>query len=250
MPELFLELFCEEIPARMQARAADELARLVAEALAPLSPTGGRSWSGPRRIALAITVSAGVAASATIERGPREGAPEQALAGFLRKHGAERSALSLENGFWVLSKQTMAVEAASLVTTVLPGLLRRFPWPKSMRWGGTSSFTWVRPLRSIVCLLDGVVVPFALADGEDDGHGLVASNLTEGHRFLAPGAIAVGSAADWQNRLATAHVVVDAGERRRLVQAGVEGAAAARSEERRVGKECLTQCRSRWSPYH
>ena len=82
MPELFLELFSEEIPARMQARAADELARLVGEALAPLSPAGLRGFAGPRRIALAATVAAGVAESRSSERGPRRNAPEQALAGF------------------------------------------------------------------------------------------------------------------------------------------------------------------------
>ncbi len=77
----------------------------------------------------------------------------------------------------------------------MPALLRRFPWPKSMRWGGTSQFTWVRPLRRIICLLDGAVVPFDLRDGADDGHGLASGNLTEGHRFLAPGAFAVSSCA-------------------------------------------------------
>ena len=227
MPELFLELLCEEIPARMQARGADDLARLTVEALAPLSPADAASWSGPRRIALRLTVSAGVAASATSERGPREGAPEQALAGFLRKHGADRDALRLENGFWVLSKRSPAVEAADLVATALPGLLRRFPWPKAMRWGGTSAFTWVRPLRRIVCLLDGTVVPFTLADGEDDGHGLVAGDLTEGHRVLSPGPIAVRGADDWRLRLAAAHVVADASERRHHIAEDIAHVAAA-----------------------
>ena len=78
------------------------------------------------------------------------------------------------------------IAAAGLIARELPGLLRRFPWPKSMRWGGTSGFTWVRPLRRILCLLDGEVVPFDLRDGADDGHGLASGNLTEGHRFLAP----------------------------------------------------------------
>jgi len=227
MPELFIELFCEEIPARMQAPAAADLARLVVEALAPLSPTAPRTFSGPRRIALAVTVAAGVAASAGSERGPRESAPEQALAGFLRKHQASRDALTLENGFWVLSRETPAIDAARLVSDALPALLRRFPWPKSMRWGATSAFTWVRPLRRIVCLLGGEVVPFSLADGSDDGHGLVASNLTEGHRFLSPGAVRVDDATGWQRTLAERHVNADAQERRLLVETGI-GAAAAR----------------------
>ena len=90
MPELFLELFSEEIPARMQARAAEDLSRLIGEALAPLAPSEIRVFSGPRRIALAASVARGVAESRSSERGPRRTAPEQALAGFLRKHGADR----------------------------------------------------------------------------------------------------------------------------------------------------------------
>ncbi len=227
MPELFIELFSEEIPARMQGPGADALLRAVTDALAPLAPTGGRRWSGPRRIAMALTVAEGVAATEQEERGPRDGAPEQALAGFLRKHGAERSALALENGFWVLRRQSPAVQAAVLVASALPGVLRRFPWPKSMRWGAGSGFTWVRPLRRITCLLNGAVVPFALADGADDGHGLLASNLTEGHRFLSPGAVVVSGAEDWQAALARGHVVADAAERRRLIADGIAAAAAA-----------------------
>ncbi len=227
MPELFVELFSEEIPARMQGAGAEALLRAVGEALSPLSPSDGRSWSGPRRIAISLAVGASVAASEAVERGPRDGAPEQAIAGFLRKHGAERSALVSENGFWVLRRQVAAVEAASLVADAMPGLLRRFAWPKSMRWGESSAFTWVRPLRRIVCLLEGAVVPFALAEGADDGHGLIASNLTEGHRFLSPDAVAVSGAEDWQAILGRRHVVADASERRRLVLEGVASAAAA-----------------------
>ncbi len=98
----------------------------------------------------------------------------------------------------MLEKRAAAVSAADLIAGAMPGLLRRFPWPKSMRWGGTSGFVWVRPLRRIICLLDGAVVPFDLRDGADDGHGLASANLTEGHRFHAPGAFAVTGAADWR----------------------------------------------------
>ena len=227
MPELFLELFCEEIPARMQAPAADALARLATEALRPLSPTDPRSFSGPRRIALALAVAATVPATATTERGPREGAPEQALAGFLRKHGADRADLALESGHWVLARRSDAVDAARLVASAMPPLLRRFPWPKSMRWGSGSAFAWVRPLRRILCLLDGETVRFGLADGADDGHGLLSSNLTEGHRTLSPGAVAVAGATDWVRTLADRHVVADATERRRRIAAGLADAAAA-----------------------
>ena len=225
--ELFVELFSEEIPARMQQPGAEALLRAVTEALSPLSPADGRCWSGPRRIAMSLAVADGVAASVTVERGPRDGAPEQAIAGFLRKHRAERAALASENGFWVLRKHTPAVDAAVLVANAMPDVLRRFAWPKSMRWGGSSGFAWVRPLRRITCLLDGAVVPFTLSEGADDGHGLIASNLTEGHRFLSPGAVAVSGAADWQAVLSRRHVVADASERRRLVSEGIAAAAAA-----------------------
>ncbi len=221
MPELLLELFSEEIPARMQARGAEDLVRLVSEALAPLSPSGFTGFCGPRRIALTGTVAAGVAASRSSERGPRANAPEAALAGFLRKHGAAKEMLRQDGDFWVLDKEVPGIGAAALIARELPGLLRRFPWPKSMRWGGTSGFTWVRPLRRILCLLDGAIVPFDLRDGADDGHGLAASNLTEGHRFLSPGAFAVTSAQQWQSELRARHVIADAAERRATIEAAL-----------------------------
>ena len=221
MAEFFIELFSEEIPARMQARGAEDFARLLGEALGALGPADVRSFYGPRRIAYAAEVAAGVAASSSSERGPRRNAPEQALAGFLRKHGAAKEQLREEGDFWVLDKAVPGVDAAGLIAGVLPGLLRRFPWPKSMRWGGTSQFTWVRPLRRITCLLDGAVVHFDLREGEDDGHGLASSNLTEGHRFLSPGAFPVTSCADWADKLLARHVIVDAAERRRVIEAGL-----------------------------
>ncbi len=228
MPELFIELFSEEIPARMQARAADDLCRLLTEALAPLSPTDVQGFYGARRIAAVATVAAGVAESRSVERGPRRSAPEQALAGFLRKFNAPREDLREEGEFWVLERVVPGVEAAGLVASVMPGLLRRFPWPKSMRWGGTSGFTWVRPLRRITCVLDGAVVAFDLRDGADDGHGLVSGNETEGHRFHAPGAFTVTSCAQWAEALMARQVVVQAPERKRMIAEGLAGLAATR----------------------
>ena len=228
MPELLLELFSEEIPARMQARAADDLSRLVADALAALAPSGLRTFHGPRRIALAAEVAGAVAETRTTERGPRAGAPEQALAGFLRKHGASREQLVREGDHWVLHKVAPAQDTASVIAAALPPLLRRFPWPKSMRWGGTSLFTWVRPLRRIVCLLDGELVRFEFREGTDDGHGLQSAHETEGHRFLAPGPVAVFGLADWQEKLRERCVIADAAERRRVIMEGIGNLAAAR----------------------
>ena len=228
MPEFFLELFSEEIPARMQARAVEDLARLITEAFAPLTPADLVTWYGPRRIALALQVAPEVAASETTERGPRTSAPPQAVDGFLRKHAATREHLRQEGDYWALRKLIPGVHAATLIAGAIPPLLRRFPWPKSMRWGAGSAFTWVRPLRRIVCLLDGAVVLFDLRDGDDDGHELVAANLTEGHRFHAPGAFPVDGAADWTHRLRDRRVLVDAAERKRLIADGIRDLAAAR----------------------
>ena len=220
MPELLIELLSEEIPARMQARAAEDLSRLLAAALAPLALEDVRTFHGPRRIALTAGVAAALPARRVRERGPRQGAPEAALAGFLRKHGAERGEIVAEAGYWVLEREAAAVPTRARLAEVLPPLLRRFPWPKSMRWGA-SSFVWVRPLRRILCLLDGTVVPFGLAEGEDDGHGLAAGDLTEGHRFHAPGAFPVRSVKEWEDGLRARRVIVSAEERQERIKDGI-----------------------------
>lgn len=227
MPELLLELFSEEIPARMQARAAEDLARLVGAALAPLAPQDVQTFHGPRRLALVAQVAPGTPETRSTERGPRAGAPEQALAGFLKKHGATRDSLREEGGYLVLDRVVPAVDAATIIARELPSLLRRFPWPRSMRWGGTSTFAWVRPLRRILCVLDGAVVPFDLREGEDDGHGLASGNETEGHRFMAPGAFAVAGFADYRAELAARHVILDAAEREALIRKDAARLAAA-----------------------
>jgi len=221
LPELLLELFSEEIPARMQARAAEDFGRLVSEALAALSPANLRTAFGPRRITLVAEVAPGVAAATTIERGPRRNAPEQALVGFLRKHGAERGQLREDGDYLVLERASAGQDAAALIAAALPPLLWRFPWPKSMRWGGSSGFTWVRPLRRILCLLDGAVVPFDLRQGDDDGHGLASGDVTEGHRFMAPEPFRVTSAIVWRERLREHFVLVDADERKRVIADGL-----------------------------
>jgi glycyl-tRNA synthetase beta chain len=225
MPAFFLELFSEEIPARMQARAADDLARLLTEALKALSPTDVKTFYGPRRIALSAHVQPAVVSFNSVERGPRRGAPKQAFDGFLRKHGATMEQLRVEGEYWVLEKVTNSTSAESLIADAVPALLRRFPWPKSMRWGGSSTFTWVRPLRRIVCLLDRAVVPFTLADGTDDGHGLVSGNLTEGHRFHAPAAFSVSGVKDWTETLRQRFVEVSAKRRMDIIEAGLVNAA-------------------------
>ena len=219
MPEFFLELFSEEIPARMQAGAGAQLEGLCAQALKPLNIAVTQVFYGPRRIALAAQVAAEVAASSVSERGPRISAPEQALAGFLRKHGAAKEDLTQEGDFWVLHKQSPAQPAGAFIAATLPELLAKLPWPKSMRWGSGGEFTWVRPLRRIVCLLDGDVIAFTL--------GPVASgNLTEGHRVHGPGPFEVSSAAVWEEKLREHHVVARQDERRRKIAEGIAAQAA------------------------
>ncbi|MEI6160396.1 MAG: glycine--tRNA ligase subunit beta, partial [Roseococcus sp.] len=230
MPELLIELLTEEIPARMQARAAEDLCRLIKPALAPLLQGEPRGFNGPRRIGLVAEMALAAETAAKEERGPRIGAPEQALAGFLKKHNATADMLVEQNGFLVLVKPGETITAEALLHLKLPELLWAFPWPKSMRWG-MSQFTWVRPLQRILCLLDGSVVPVRLARGEDDAHGLVAADVTEGHRVHAPGAFPVTGHADYVARLRADFVIVDAGERMALIRDGVAALAAAQGLE-------------------
>ena len=227
MPELLLELFCEEIPARMQARAAEDLSRLFAERCTALIEAPPLTFHGPRRIGLAVLLRDSVTIAGKEERGPRIGAPEQALDGFLRKHGASREMLTQEGQFWVLAKPGETVEARALVAAAIPAIIRAFPWAKSMRWGGSSTMPWVRPLKRILCVLDGVVVPFDLRLGEDDGHGLASGDLTEGHRIMAPGAFAVRGLTDYQEGLRERRVVLDAAERAREIREGIDALCAA-----------------------
>jgi glycyl-tRNA synthetase beta chain len=227
MAELLLELFCEEIPARMQARAAEDLARLFSDACAALLEAPPRGFYGARRIGLTAQLKSSVTTEGKEERGPRIGAPDQAIEGFLKKHGATRDALKEEGQFWVLSKPGRTLEARALVAEAMPALIRAFPWPKSMRWGGTSSMVWVRPLKRILCVLDGSVVPFTLAQPADDGHGLASGDVTEGHRIMAPGAFAVRNFAGYKSELAARHVVLEADDRARLISDGITALAAA-----------------------
>jgi glycyl-tRNA synthetase beta chain len=229
MPELFCELFSEEIPARLQARGARALLEAMTEATLVLRARDMEAYWGPRRIAARMVVNEAVAAQRSTERGPRIGAPEAALAGFLRKHKAERAALRQEGDFWVLDKTAPAQDAAALIAARMPELLWRFKWPKSMRWGGTSQFTWIRPLRRVTCLLDGQVVPFTLAKGDDDGHGLASDRLTEGHRLHALGAFPVTGASDWREKLLAHHVVAKADDREALIERRIAAQAASRN---------------------
>ncbi|KEJ95794.1 glycyl-tRNA synthetase subunit beta [Pseudosulfitobacter pseudonitzschiae] len=216
MPDLLIELFSEEIPARMQTRAAGDLKKLVTDGLveAGLTYASAAAFSTPRR--LTLTIEGALAASPTTveeRKGPKADAPEKAIEGFLR--GARLTRDDLEErdtpkGKILFAKITKPGRpAAEIVAEVLEQTIRNFPWPKSMRWG-SGTLKWVRPLHSILCILvteEGAeVVPM-------DVDGIKAGNTTQGHRFMSPGAITVRSFDDYTTKLQRAHVVLDASER-------------------------------------
>jgi len=222
MPDLLIELFSEEIPARMQARARDDLRKLVTDGLvnAGLTYASAGAFSTPRR--LTLTIEGLTAESPTLReerKGPAATAPEAALQGFLRSTGLARDQLELRDDkkgqvfFAVIERPGRP--AAAIVAEVLEAAIRNFPWPKAMRWG-SGSLRWVRPLHSILCLMTteagAEVVPLTV-------DGIAAGTTTEGHRFMAPGRFAVSSFDDYRAKLRRAFVMLDAAEREAVIWA-------------------------------
>jgi len=216
MPDLLLELFSEEIPARMQTRAAADLKKLVTDGLveAGLTYASAGAFSTPRRLCLTIEGLTGESPTVTEERkGPRADAPEKALAGFLRATGLTREQLEIRDdkkGQTYFARITRpGRKAEDIIADLIPAVIRNFPWPKSMRWGA-GPLKWVRPLHSILCILSdengAAVVPF-------DVDGIAAGDTTQGHRFMAPGRFTVTSFDDYSARLKRAHVILSAEER-------------------------------------
>jgi glycyl-tRNA synthetase beta chain len=210
MSDLLIELFSEEIPARMQVRAADDLRKLMLDGFKTQGLDVGlaRVFSTPRRLTLVVEgVANGSSGKREEKKGPRVGAPDQAIQGFLKSAGfkslSEATLVKDEKkgDFYSAVIEKAGRPAADIVTDVLVDTVTKFPWPKSMRWG-TSELLWVRPLQSILCLLDGRVVPLRIGE-------LLATNTTEGHRFLSPGRFAVDDFADYQHKLGLAHVILD-----------------------------------------
>jgi len=226
MPELFLELFSEEIPARMQARAAEDLAQRIQNGFlheVVLPDSRPSVFYGPRRIAYCNQVAAST--RGVVIFGPRIGAPAQAVEGFLRKNGASKEQLREQDGKWIIEGPPIA--AATLIKISIPPCCEAF-LGKSDALGRYEQFHLGTAATSHCCLLDGEVIPFELRQGDDDGHGLKASCWTEGHRFLAPGAVAVTGAEDWAAKLRDRRVLVDVAERKRLITEGVARLAAER----------------------
>ena len=240
MPDLLLELRSEEIPARMQRKAAGDLKKLVTDALveAGLTYEGAREYWTPRRLALDIRGLAARSADVREEKkGPRVDAPEKAIEGFLRGAGlsdvsqAQVVSDPKKGDFYVAFIEKPGRAAEEIIAAVMPGIIRDFPWPKSMRSGsasmprgmsyggiegkGSESLRWVRPLQSIVCTFgtehdEVAVIPFEI-------DGIVAGNVTYGHRFHAPEAITVRRFGDYVTSLEKAKVVLDAERRREII---------------------------------
>ena len=216
MPDLLLELFSEEIPARMQARAAADLQKRVTDGLveAGLTYTGAVAHVTPRRLVLSVNGLTAESPNTREDRkGPRVDAPEKALEGFLRSTGLTKDQLEARDDkkgqVWFAVIEKPGRPAHEIIAELIPDLVRNFPWPKSMRWG-TGSLRWVRPLHTILCILTdeagAEVVPFSVDT-------ITSGDTTRGHRFMAPDAFSVTSFDDYAAKLKRAHVVLEAAER-------------------------------------
>jgi glycyl-tRNA synthetase beta chain len=225
MTDFLLELRSEEIPARMQEKAREDLARLFA---AELDKAGIRAaetvtYATPRRLALiARGLPDQTAAVSEETKGPRTSAPPQALDGFLRKTGLTQDQLTERDGVYYAVVEKPGRATAEVIAEAVPAVIRAFPWPKSMRWGAPSLSTesprWVRPLQGIVAILGEQVIEFEAA-------GVRSGAATVGHRFHHPGVITIGGASDYVEKLRACHVIVDGAERRGIIALGAKMAA-------------------------
>ena len=227
MPQLLLELFSEEIPARMQAGAARDLERMAREKLAEAGflPEGLKTFAGPRRLTLVAEGLPPAQADRSEERkGPRVGAPDAAIDGFLRSTGLTRDELVERDGVWFAQIARKGRPTPEIIAEMVEAIVRGFPWPKSMKWG-TGTLRWVRPLQRILCVFDGEVVPFHI-------DGIASRDLSEGHRFMgSKQAFRVRHFDDYAQNLQSNAVVLDAEERRSRVLEGARTLCFARNLE-------------------
>ncbi len=232
MPDLLLELLTEEIPARMQGLAARELKRLTEIILHEinLTFTSVETYVTPRRLTLSVSGLPKVQPGSVEERrGPRVGAPEQAMRGFLKSAGltsldqCEKRATD-KGEFWFATIKRPSFQTRDVLQVPLTETLRRLPWLKTMRWprgtppAPSSAFRWVRPIQSLICLFDGRVILLPIGS-------INTSNKTSGHRFLSKGTIEVNNFKDYRAKLARAKVMLDAAERRKRIETGLSQAA-------------------------
>jgi glycyl-tRNA synthetase beta chain len=241
MPDLLLELFSEEIPARMQARAADDLKKMVTDRLvaAGLVYEGAKAFATPRRLALTVQgVPARQPDLKEERKGPKVGAPEQAIAGFMKAAGLTsidqaKVQADKKGDFYVAITEKKGRDAVEVIAEMIPEIVRAFPWPKSMRWGADSAkpgaLTWVRPLHSIVATFgpeteEPVVLPFAI-------DGIKAGDVTQGHRFMAPASFKVRRFDDYVAALEKAKVVLDPARRMDIIRTDAKNLAFAQGHE-------------------
>ena len=218
MTELLFEIFCEEIPARMQVRAGADLAKALSEGLtkAGLDVENVQSFTGPRRLVFVADVPLRSPDISEERKGPRVGSPEKALAGFLRGAGlSDISEAEIRNDpkkgeYYVAVIEKSGEDTSDILSALIPSVMTNFPWPKSMK-SGSSAFRWVRPLQSMMCLLGGNVVPVEVG-------GVTAGNSTEGHRRHGKGPYKIKNFADYQKTLeGKGHVILSADARKELI---------------------------------
>jgi glycyl-tRNA synthetase beta chain len=233
MPDLLIELFSEEIPARMQARAAEDLKKLVADGLveAGLTYEGAVAFATPRRLTLHVAGLPAASPDTREERkGPRVGSPDKAVEGFLRGAGLssieEATIVSdpKKGEFYVAMIEKPGQPAPDVIAEIVPDAIRRFPWPKSMRWG-SGSLRWVRPLHSILCVFGPETEETDVVDFEIGG--IRSGRVTRGHRFMAPSEIEVRRFDDYVKRLEEAKVILDPARRREIIRTDAKNLAFA-----------------------
>ncbi|MES2036026.1 MAG: glycine--tRNA ligase subunit beta, partial [Pseudomonadota bacterium] len=227
MPQLLLELFSEEIPARMQGQAARDLERMARDGLgkAGLISEGLKAFAGPRRLTLVVE-GLPIAQPDVHEelKGPKASAPEQALEGFLRKTGLTREQLTERDGVLFAHVHKAGRPTPEIVAELVEQIVRGFPWPKSMTWG-YGRLRWVRPLKRILCVFNREIVPFSI-------DGIEAGDLSEGHRFMAETRVFRARDFDeYHEALAGHFVVLDVEERKQRIMKGAETLTFARGLE-------------------
>lgn len=236
MADLLLELFSEEIPARMQSFAAEELAARLGKALeeARLEHASIQTFVTPRRLSVRVEGLPALQPDRDSERkGPRANAPAAAIEGFCKSVGLKQEQLELRGDTYFAVIHEKGRSTGEALVPMIDGILKSFPWPKSQRWGAFD-LHWVRPLRSIICLLDAEIIPVSF------GH-ITAGRTTFGHRFLAPDAITIHSPAEYEAALEKAYVIADATRRKALIREQAMAAAKAKGVELRLDEGLLEE---------
>jgi len=231
MSELLFEIFCEEIPARMQLRAGEDLTKALTAGLekAGLTVENAHCYTGPRRLVFACELPARSPDVSEDRKGPRVGSPEKALEGFMRGAGlsdiSQAQIRSDKKGqFYVAVIEKKGVQTQDILKDIIPDVMTHFPWPKSMK-SGISSFRWVRPLQSLICLLDGEIVPIEVG-------GVTTGDMTYGHRRHGKGPFTVTDFADYRRQLETiGHVMICTCERKDKILKDAQAVCAAKGLE-------------------